>query len=65
MNSLETEIICNNIIQSHINRMHELCDDRKFMEAESLYSEIQQWVIEKTDLTVLSLPLIPFSEFDE
>ena len=32
--------------------MHELCDDRKFMEAESLYSEIQQWVIEKTDLTV-------------
>lgn len=45
--------------------MHELCDDRKFMEAESLYSEVQQWVIEKTDLTVLSLPLIPFSEFDE
>ena len=65
MNSLETEIICNTIIQSHIDRMHQLCDDNKFMEAESLYMEIQQWVIEKKDLTVLTLPLIPASEFDE
>jgi hypothetical protein len=65
MNSLETEIICNTIIQSHIDRMHHLCDDNKFMEAESLYMEIQQWVIEKQNLTVLTLPLIPASEFEE
>lgn len=45
--------------------MHQLCDAKKFMEAECLYSEIQQWVIEKENLTVLSLPLIPASEFDE
>tara|TARA_B100000073_G_scaffold171143_1_gene141489 strand:- start:2200 stop:2400 length:201 start_codon:yes stop_codon:yes gene_type:complete len=64
-NSLETEILCNTIIQSHIDRMHQLCDDKKFMDAECLYSEIQQWVIEKENLTILSLPLIPASEFEE
>jgi len=65
MNSLKTEILCNSIIKSHIDRMHELCDNNKFIEAESLYMEIQQWVIEKQNLTVLTLPLIPTSEFEE
>ena len=45
--------------------MHQLCDDNNFMEAESLYMEIQQWVIEKDNLDVLTLPLIPASEFEE
>ena len=42
--------VCNAIIDEHIDRMHELCDDRRVKDAESVYSEIRDWVIQKKTL---------------
>jgi pentatricopeptide repeat protein len=38
--------------------MHQLCDDRRVKDAESVYSEIRDWVIQKDNLDVLSLEYI-------
>jgi hypothetical protein len=38
--------------------MHELCDDGRIKDAESVYSEIRDWVIQKENLQVLSLEYI-------
>lgn len=50
--------VCNDIIDKHIDRMHELCDDRRVKDAESVYSEIRDWVIQKNNLDVLYLEYI-------
>jgi hypothetical protein len=46
------------MINNHIDRMHELCDCGKIKDAESVYSEIRDWVIQKENLEVLSLEYI-------
>ena len=38
--------------------MHELCDEGRIKDAESVYSEIRDWVIQKENLQVLSLEYI-------
>lgn len=58
MGSLKTQKVCNQIIQSHIDRMHELCDDMRVKDAECLYEEIRDWVIQKENLEILSLDYI-------
>lgn len=58
--------ICNNVIDDHIDRMHILCDEGRSKDAECVYSEIRDWVIQKENLEVLSLEYISgyFLEFD-
>jgi hypothetical protein len=38
--------------------MHVLCDEGNFIDAQSVYSEIRDWVIQKENLEVLSLDYI-------
>lgn len=58
MKNLKVKKVCNNIIDQHINRMHQLCDEKRIQDAESVYSEIRDWVIQKENLEVLSLEYI-------
>ena len=60
MGKIKSKQICENIIQAHIDRMHELCDNKKITDAESVYSEIKEWVIQKENLELLSLDYISF-----
>lgn len=55
MGDLKIQDVCNNVIEQHIDRMHELCDEKRIKDAESVYSEIRDWVIQKENLQVLSL----------
>ena len=55
---LQIKKICNDIISDRINRMHILCDEGKIVDAQSVYSEIRDWVIQKENLEVLSLDYI-------
>jgi hypothetical protein len=55
---LQIKKICNDIINDRINRMHILCDEGKILDAQSVYSEIRDWVIQKENLEVLSLDYI-------
>jgi hypothetical protein len=50
--------LCNSLIDEHINRMHKLCDDGRIKDAESVYSEVRDWVIQKENLEVMSLEYI-------
>ena len=50
--------MCNDVIDNYINRMHFLCDEKRIRDAESVYSEIRDWVIQKENLEVLSLEYI-------
>jgi hypothetical protein len=64
MNDLKVKKVCNTLIENHINRMHELCDEDRMKDAESVYSEIRDWVIQKENLEVLSLDYISDYFFD-
>jgi len=55
---LHLKKICNNTIQQHINRMCDLCEEGRVRDAECIYSEIRDWVIQKENLEVLSLDYI-------
>jgi pentatricopeptide repeat protein len=58
MSNLKIKKICNTLIEDHINRMHQLCDEGRIKDAESVYEEIRDWVIQKENLEVLSLEYI-------
>lgn len=55
---LHIKKMCNNIIDDRIDRMHTLCIEGNSKDAESVYSEIRDWVIQKENLEVLSLDYI-------
>ena len=55
---LHIKKICNDTIDGHIDRMHLLCEEGRTKDAESVYSEIRDWVIQKENLEVLSLDYI-------
>ena len=55
---LHIKKICNDTIQQHIDRMHDLCEEGRTRDAECIYSEIRDWVIQKENLEVLSLDYI-------
>jgi hypothetical protein len=46
--------------------MHILCNEGKIVDAQSVYSEIRDWVIQKENLEVLSLEYISgyFMDFE-
>jgi len=58
MSKNKSKQICDDIIQVHIDRMHELCDNKKFADAESVYYEIRDWIIHKDNIKLLSLTYI-------
>ncbi len=58
MKNLTIKNICNTTISSHIDRMQLLCEEGRIEDAESVYNEIRDWVIQKDDLKVLSLAYI-------
>ena len=64
MNYLKVKKVCNSLIEQHINRMHELCDEDRIKDAESVYGEIRDWVIQKENLEVLSLDYISGYYYD-
>ena len=64
MGNLKSKKVCNEIIQSHIDRMHELCDNYNVDDAKSVYEEIREWVIQKENLEVLSLDYINAYYYD-
>ena len=63
---LHVKKMCNDVINNHIDRMHSLCDEKRIKDAESVYSEIRDWVIQKENLEVLSLEYISayFADFE-
>ena len=64
MNDLKVKKVCNSLIEQHINRMHELCDEGRIKDAESVYGEIRDWVIQKENLEVLALDYISGYYYD-
>jgi pentatricopeptide repeat protein len=67
MSDIKIKKVCNSLIDQHINRMHQLCDNGQVEDAESVYSEIRDWVIQKENLEVLSLEYISgyYIDFDK
>jgi hypothetical protein len=47
--------LCSDGVDAIIDRMHELCINGRSQDAEALYAEIQDWVVNKDDIEVLSL----------
>ena len=64
MGNLKLKKVCNEIIDSHIDIMHELCDNSNVDNAKSVYEEIREWVIQKENLEVLSLDYINAYYYD-
>lgn len=58
MNSTQMQQFCQKQVDSMIDRMHTLCAEGRADDAAALYAEIQDWVIQKTDLEVMSLDYI-------
>jgi hypothetical protein len=58
MGNLKIQKMCNMLIDDHINRMHQLCDENRVGDAEAVYSEIRDWVIQKENIELLSLDYI-------
>ena len=55
MNKIKMQKMCQKRVDSVIDRMHELCYQKRFDDASALYSEIQDWIVQKSDIEVLSL----------
>ena len=50
--------MCQNRVDSIIDRMHYLCEQGRSEDATALYEEIQDWVINNTNIEVMSLDYI-------
>lgn len=58
MNQLQLKKMCQNQIDNIFDRIYYLCDIGRTDDAASLYEEIQDWVIQKTDIEIMSLDYI-------
>jgi hypothetical protein len=58
MKNLKIRKICDTTIQYHIDRMQDLCNEGRIADAESIYSEIRDWIIQKENLEIISLEYI-------
>ena len=58
MNKVQMQKMCQKRVDSIIDRMHELCYEGRSDDAAALYSEIQDWIVKKNDIEVLSLDYI-------
>jgi hypothetical protein len=50
--------MCQTQVDNIIDRMHDLCNEGRTDDAAALYAEIQDWVVQKTDIEVMSLDYI-------
>ena len=55
MSNQKTDVICNEVIDKYIDRMHQLCDENRVADAISVYDEIRDWVVQKENLDCLML----------
>lgn len=55
MNQTQLKTMCQNKIDNMIDRMHDLCAAGRVEDASALYSEIQEWIIQKDDIEVMSI----------
>jgi len=55
MSSSQIQHLCSKVVDDIIDRMHVLCADGRSEDAKALYGEIQDWIVKKTDIDVLSL----------
>lgn len=58
MNKAQLRKMCQVQVDNMIDRMHFLCADGRSDDAASLYAEIQDWVIKKHNIEVMSLDYI-------
>ena len=58
MNQLQLKRMCQLRVDSIIDRMHDLCAEGRSDDAKALYEEIQDWVVNNTELEVMSLDYI-------
>jgi hypothetical protein len=55
MNSTQMKDLCQKGVDDIIDRMHDLCAEGRSKDAQALYDEIRDWVVQKDDIEVLSL----------
>jgi len=55
MNSTQMHNLCRQRVDDIIDRMHHLCAEGRSEDAQALYNEIRDWVVQKGDIEVLSL----------
>ena len=58
MNQLQLKRMCQLRVDSIIDRMHDLCAEGRSDDAKALYEEIQDWVVNNTEIEVMSLDYI-------
>lgn len=62
MNRAQMHKLCAKQVDDIIDRMHDLCADGRSEDAAALYEEIQEWVVQKGEIEVMSLDYL--HEFD-
>jgi len=55
MTPTQMKDLCQKGVDDIIDRMHDLCAEGRSKDAQALYDEIRDWVIQKEDIEVLSL----------
>ena len=55
MNQTQLKQMCQVQVDNIIDRMHDLCAEGRSSDAAALYEEIQDWVINNTEIEVMSL----------
>lgn len=55
MNSAQLHRFCTKEVDRVIDRMHDLCAEGRHEDAEALYAEIQDWVVNNKEIEVMSL----------
>ena len=58
MNQTQMRRMCQNRVDDIIDRMHDLCNEGRTEDAAALYAEIQDWVVNNTEIEVMSLNYI-------
>ena len=47
--------LCKQTVDSHIDRMHYLCDTGNAGDATALHEEVREWIVSKDNIEVISL----------
>ena len=55
MTPTQMKDLCQKGVDDIIDRMHDLCAEGRSKDAQALYDEIRDWVIQKENIEVLSL----------
>ena len=58
MNNAQLKQMCQVQVDNIIDRMHDLCEQGRSSDASALYEEIQDWVVNNTEIEVMSLNYI-------